>query len=367
MLEFDEDESESAGETVEELDELELELDTAFDTENKSESSETETEFLDEEEIDLSDIEDMLVEDGQKSEAETDEELNELEFELEAVSDAEEESEEREEKKKITDMESEEPELEFELLDSKEDSGEDQAYVASSEQKPEEKLKETSRQAALETATATATPIIPLAQSGKDDPAVFEEKIEASGALSDKTGQEPVRKKRSVFVAVIVLAAIALLAGSALFVAHSIGINIPYISNYMSPKVKDAGNLKISTLDINGRYVENEKVGKLFVITGLVKNGYAEDRNCIKIRGKIYTKGNALSSKSVYCGKVLSDIELSGLDSDSLKRRLSDQSHNNGVNFKVEPEKTLPFMIVFSNPPNNLEEFTIEVLGSSRI
>jgi pilus assembly protein FimV len=50
--------------------------------------------------------------------------------------------------------------------------------------------------------------------------------------------------------------------------------------------VADPGNLKMTTYDINSKFVDNASVGKLFVVSGKVKNGYAENRGMITLVGQ---------------------------------------------------------------------------------
>jgi len=127
-----------------------------------------------------------------------------------------------------------------------------------------------------------------------------------------------------------------------------------------------AGNLKIETLDIDSKFVANAKIGKLFVITGRIKNGYSSSRRSVRIKGKLYTKGKTLAqTETVFCGNVLSDIELSNMEFAAIKKRLSNGLGDNKSDMRVKPEEKIPFMIVFSNLPDNLEEFAIQVEGSS--
>ena len=114
--------------------------------------------------------------------------------------------------------------------------------------------------------------------------------------------------------------------------------------------------------------VENSKTGKLFVITGRAKNEYSKARGVIKITGKLFTKGKKLAqTKTVFCGNVISDLDLATKDLDIINKRLANRFGDNKSNAKVRPNKTIPFMIVFSKLPNNLEEFTINVVGSTPI
>jgi len=143
-------------------------------------------------------------------------------------------------------------------------------------------------------------------------------------------------------------------------------IEIPFVSDYFKPQISDpAGNLKIDTLDIDSAFVKNVKAGKLFMITGKIKNGYSDARSYIRVTGKLYAKGKILVQKeTVFCGNFLSDIELSNLELPAIKKRLSNRLGDNNSNIQVKPGQGLPFMIVFGNLPGNLEEFAIEAEGS---
>jgi hypothetical protein len=142
---------------------------------------------------------------------------------------------------------------------------------------------------------------------------------------------------------------------------------IPFISDYIKPEVSDpAGSLKIDTLDINSKFLLNVKDGKLFVITGRVKNGYSDARSFIKINGRLYKKGKILAqTETVFCGNILSDIELSNMELEAIKKRLSNRFGDNKSNMQIKPGGEIPFMLIFSNLPEDLEEFSIEVGGST--
>ena len=145
-------------------------------------------------------------------------------------------------------------------------------------------------------------------------------------------------------------------------VLNEIGVKKDNIKKKSDP----TGSLKIDTLDVNSKFLLNVKEGKLFVITGWVKNGYSDVRRFIRINGKLYKKGKVLSqTETVFCGNVLSDIELSNMKFDAIKKRLSNRSGDNNSNMQIKPGEVLPFMIVFSNLPGDLDEFFIEVAGSS--
>jgi hypothetical protein len=97
----------------------------------------------------------------------------------------------------------------------------------------------------------------------------------------------------------------------------------------------------------------------LFVISGNAKNEYPKSNGRIKITGRLYSKGKKLENiESVFSGNTLSDTELSRLDIDSIKKRLSE--HANQTNLFPTSDGEVPFMLVFSDLPDNVREYEIE-------
>lgn len=125
------------------------------------------------------------------------------------------------------------------------------------------------------------------------------------------------------------------------------------------------GNVKMSTYGINTKFIDNKNVGRLFVIFGKVKNGYLVNRGRVTLSGKVFSPGKILvQEEKVYCGNFISDFELTNLKWDEIKAKLANEFVENGKNEKIEPGNSIPFMVVFSSLPNDLEEFTIEVISS---
>ena len=334
------DEEDSEIESDEEPEEVELELDmeTEFEPERSIEEIESGTESEDMDEVDLSDIEKML-------EEETDAELEDVELygsdglDLTTDTDVVDEG-----------IETDDMELGLEVEDSdQEDLIKDEVAAV---QKVEEEVTD---QFYVET---------------QDLEKAVEEQLGADDLEPAEDKEIPVVKKgrnKSVLVLLIIL----LLGGGGFGIyalVNYMNVEIPFISDYLKPQVQDpAGNLKIDTLDINSKFVENAKEGKLFIVTGKIRNNYKGQRSFISVTGKLFRKGKILVSpwEKVFCGNALSDIELSNNDLEYLKNRLSNKSGENNSNVEVKPEQELPFMIIFSNLPDDLEEFAIEVAGST--
>ena len=129
-----------------------------------------------------------------------------------------------------------------------------------------------------------------------------------------------------------------------------------------------AGNLKIIPMGktISHKFIENSASGDIFVIKGRVRNDYDHPRSYIKITGKLYRQGKALAkTATVYCGNVLTDSDLAQMNMTLINKRLQNRFGDKRSNIKVKAGKTIPFLIVFNKLPANLDEYTVEVSGSS--
>jgi hypothetical protein len=201
------------------------------------------------------------------------------------------------------------------------------------------------------------------------------EEMEAA-ALAETAKKQSGGLMRALFVLVLLVA----VGAGALFAARYLGIDIPYldkvkgvkipyVSDLLGPKAEDAGNLKIAIdeKDVNGRFVNNEKLGALYVVSGQVKNEYDNPRSSIRVTGKIYSKGRKLElEKTVYAGNVLSDSDLGVIDQAGIDQKLQNRFGQERKNLDVKKGATVPFMIVFSNLPKNPDEYTVEVAGSQK-
>jgi len=374
---FEEEEvSEGHGETDEAVEDFELDLDLDFEPESEkaTEPVETESRNGEPDELDLSDIEELL--DLEEPAVEEKDGMAPEDLELQLDTDTEPELE----KVSEDDGASIEPEtLEDidlsdieEMFDTEEEETEQEAGAVDSHLVEEESGTE------LDEIEATADKLDTVEFSETED---REQKFEIEETGEEDLSEEemvdeqpmvatakPAVKKR-ISKPLIVLLILVLLGGGGYGIyvlLDSMNIEIPFVSNYFKPQISDpAGNLKLDTLDVESAFVKNAKAGKLFTITGKIKNGYSDTRSYIRVTGKLYTKGkNLVQEETVFCGNVLSDIELSNLELSAIKKRLSNRVGDNNSNVAVKPGQELPFMIVFSNLPVNLEEFAIEAEGS---
>ena len=188
----------------------------------------------------------------------------------------------------------------------------------------------------------------------------------------------PARASKSRAPVMVLLIIVVLIAGAfcSVFVLDRMGKEIPVLTDLVRktpvagdmllPAPQEPGNMMISTDEVASRFERNVKAGQLFVITGKVKNDYSTNRSHIKVIGKIYAKGKKLTkTETVYCGNTLSSIDLSQMDPAEISKRLQNRMGDSRSNVNIKPGKAIPFMIVFSDVPEDLEEYTIEVDSST--
>lgn len=182
---------------------------------------------------------------------------------------------------------------------------------------------------------------------------------------------KPIRPKKKSGKAWVVLLLILLLAALGAGVYYAVmymNIQIPYVSDYLKPKPKDpAGILSLTTMDINSKFIENSQSGRLFVITGKVRNGYSMRRNTIRLQGKLFTKGKVLvKTEFSYAGVRINDQELATLSIAEIKQLLNAAPPPLDATGNVQPGQSLPFMVVFSDLPaaEQLDEFAVELVSS---
>jgi predicted Zn finger-like uncharacterized protein len=411
----------------EDLEDLSFELDSEFQDEPDLEQLKDNAESaLDDEEIDLSDIEKMLEGDdaaaatagtgGSADEAgglfageddlglgDTNEiDLAEIEAAIDAADKVADEEIDLEEELSLDDMDSEpnlelEPDTKMELslddLDLESESGTGTVQVEADAEADELDLSDIGdlieEKAASTTSEVIDTGDIELEFEVEDQPAKVaaaqsqtaeavtadpestlpvEETVLAETVMEEATGLEgePVKKKRSK-KGILFLLLFLLLGGAAyLFYAVSfMGFEIPYLSGYLNPKPKDpTGVLNLATLDINSKFIENEKSGRLFVVTGKVRNGKDTSRRLIRLQGKLFTTGKKLAkTEFTYAGVSFKDQEISQQTIGDIKKK-TNNPNGPAAAVKVLSGQTVPFMVVFSDLPEGLDEFAIEVISS---
>lgn len=218
-----------------------------------------------------------------------------------------------------------------------------------------------------------------IKEEGKIDKAVYDEKDVApkeedkvSGEIKEGPESEAdlnkppeiIKKKRRTGILAILLFLILLIAGA---VATLLVTKPDFLFKKTPPKQQavDMGNTRLAFKDITGGFKDSDKIGRIFVVKGMVINNYPESRGFIRIRSNILdSNGKIVVSKTVYAGNPLTDDELLSLPMKEINALLMNKLGKAKMNVNISPKSSIPFTVVFDSLPNNINEFTVEAISS---
>ncbi|MDY7031839.1 MAG: DUF3426 domain-containing protein [Thermodesulfobacteriota bacterium] len=133
------------------------------------------------------------------------------------------------------------------------------------------------------------------------------------------------------------------------------------IKRYFRSNKLPQKDVVFSSSKTRGYYIDNKSHGRFFVIEGEAINNSSEVKRFIRVKGALFdSSGNKVADKDVYCGKILSEKELMELDPTQIRSNLNYYAEDPPVNLNLPPQKSIPFMIVFFDLPEDLKEFSVE-------
>lgn len=123
----------------------------------------------------------------------------------------------------------------------------------------------------------------------------------------------------------------------------------------------------INFAEVKERFTKSTASGDLLVVSGLAVNEYEYPVARVKLRGKILDNtGKVLGEIESYAGNLLTDEELNRLTDKEILAELQRQEGSDMPNANIRTRASIPFMIVFTNPPKEVDEFIIELAGVER-
>ncbi len=198
-----------------------------------------------------------------------------------------------------------------------------------------------------------------------------EEKGEKIEETEKPAKTRPIIKKRRrsklwITILLIVLLLVGAAAALIVFKPDFLPESLPLFKKHLSKEqVFDMGNKRLSFKDLNGSFVNLKKAGKLFLVKGLVVNNYPDKRNYIRIKSNILdSKSKVVKSKIAFAGNPINDKELQSLSIEEINKRLMNKFGKNKINTNILPGSSIPFMIIFSDLPEDISEFTVEAISS---
>jgi len=128
----------------------------------------------------------------------------------------------------------------------------------------------------------------------------------------------------------------------------------------------DAGVNKLDFEGVVGSFSKSDKAGKLYIIEGSVINNDQKPRSSILLKGSLLNEqGSPIKQEIAYAGNVFNDEELNSMSKDDIGKTLKNRTGRDNINVDIKPGASIPFMIVFTDLPEGMSEFTLEAVSSS--
>lgn len=175
----------------------------------------------------------------------------------------------------------------------------------------------------------------------------------------------PVRKEKkgsSIFVWLGLLLFLIVLGGSGYW------YYIQFPTGNKKPQLSDeelAQRVSMLTMrNVRQYYVNNEKIGKVCVIVGDVRNEFPQPKALIRVEAAVYDKDKKpLAVKQQLAGSQLSLFQLQVLGEKELESFLQSSTDIYIRNSNVPPGGEVPFMVLFYVPSEKVAEFGVRIAG----
>ena len=123
---------------------------------------------------------------------------------------------------------------------------------------------------------------------------------------------------------------------------------------------------KLELLDVTQYQVKNEKIGRLVVIEGKVRNNFKDARELISLEAELHDKdGKVLATRRQIAGISLSPFQLELLDKTELENTLNRKLDIITSNINVMPGAEVPFTVVFSDIPAGASDYKVRIVEAS--
>ncbi len=181
-------------------------------------------------------------------------------------------------------------------------------------------------------------------------------------------------RKKGLSLPVKILLVLLVLIMAAYVAIIRLGLNIPVVSDIQIPFITEAIQPKKvsqaplkpvpNETSINGRFISNKSAGELFIVTGRIENPSNKAVSYIQVKGTLLTKGNKpAGTQAAYCGNIISEDALKTMNISDITKQMGVREGTQNTNVNIKPGGSVMFMLVFSNLPENLTNFTVSVQG----
>jgi predicted Zn finger-like uncharacterized protein len=213
----------------------------------------------------------------------------------------------------------------------------------------------------------------------KEEPESFSPSQESSRPPADDYDDEgplpapPPPKKSSLSRILVLLVFLLVILGGAagfLFIQegainlNTIGQYLPFLQEYIGETPVSSPGDRIG-INVSGSSYLNGEAGQMLVIQGAAVNNHPATRSAITIKGVLLdAQGLTLLQQTVFCGNKLDDTVLKTMSFVAIEEAMNNQFGDSLSNMNVVAGASIPFTIVFRNPPDGLANINVEVVDS---
>ena len=195
-------------------------------------------------------------------------------------------------------------------------------------------------------------------------------KLDEDSFSSGSTPADRTKKSTSAGLVVGLVFLILACAGASVYFLQpgliGLGPKVPGIPATTQEPVAREGAAQIALENVRQYFVPNEKEGQLFIIEGKAVNRFPEARELIRIKAALFDKlGNEVATQEFMCGNVVSLYQLQVSTRADIEAALTAKVGILTNNTNIQSGASVPFMAVFFQTPETVEEFGLEVIQSS--
>ncbi|MBQ4132471.1 MAG: zinc-ribbon domain-containing protein [Desulfovibrionaceae bacterium] len=132
-----------------------------------------------------------------------------------------------------------------------------------------------------------------------------------------------------------------------------------------APQAEDGEIKDIIFQNTKQYFVNNEKLGQIFVVEGKTVNNYRTPKELIRIEASLLdAHGAVVASKQLFCGVTLTMFQLQVLSEEEIEKALNNNIEILANNLNIQPGGSVSFMTVFVNPPQSISTLFLKVVDA---
>jgi hypothetical protein len=198
---------------------------------------------------------------------------------------------------------------------------------------------------------------------------------EDAAPLQDKSTvtKRPSRMRTGILFAIFVVVTIGYLCmypETGYRIMHRFASGVPFFDQIVlfEKDQRAAPAEQVIFVNVRQRLVNNASMGDIRVVEGLAVNQSALSLAKIKVIGKLYnSRGTLLAERISLCGNIITDEKLGILSEEEIQTALSVPSGSDVPYGKILPASPIPFMIVFTREPADVDKATVTLLDAEKL